>query len=81
MKPWIAKRISEASHNLELEDDYSGRGMFGDETSAVVGPLASFAFAVAQVAWGLENESEQAEFNAALLELRTDSMGREVVFY
>jgi hypothetical protein len=29
----------------------------------------------------LEYESEQGEFNAALLSLRTDSMGRESVFY
>lgn len=81
MKPWIAKRLSQASHQLELEEDYSGRGMMGAETAAVVGPLPSFVFAVAQVALGLEYESEQGEFNAALLELRTDSMGREVVFY
>ena len=81
MTPWIAKRLSEASHQLELEDDYSGRGMMGAETSAVVGPLGAFVFAVAQAALGLEYESEQAEFNAALLALRTDGMGREVVFY
>lgn len=81
MEQWIAKRLCEASHKLELEDDYSGRGMMGAETAAVVGPVPSFAFAVAQVALGLENESEQAKFNAALLALRTDSMGREVVFY
>jgi hypothetical protein len=81
MTPWIAKRLKAASHQLELEDDYSGRGMMGSETSAVVGPLGAFAFAVAQVALGLENESEQGEFNVALLSLRTDSMGRETVFY
>jgi hypothetical protein len=55
--------------------------MLGAETSAVVGPIGAFAFAVAQVALGLEYESEQGEFNAALLALRTDSMGRETVFY
>jgi hypothetical protein len=81
MQPWIAKRLSEASHQLELEDDYSGRGMMGSGTSAVVGPLGSFVFAVAQVALGLEYESEQGEFNVALLSLRTDSMGKETVFY
>ena len=81
MTPWIARRLAAASHQLELEDDYSGRGMMGAETSAVVGPLGAFVFAVAQAALDLEYESEQAEFNAALLALRTDSMGREVVFY
>lgn len=81
MTPWVAKRISQFSHQLELEDDYSGRGMMGAETSAVVGPLSAFVFAVAQAALDLEYESEQGEFNAALLALRTDSMGREVVFY
>lgn len=81
MTPWVAKRISQFSHQLELEDDYSGRGMMGAETSAVVGPLGAFVFAVAQAALDLEYESEQSEFNAALLALRTDSMGREVVFY
>jgi len=81
MKPWIAKRLRAASHQLELEDDYSGRGMMGSTTSAVVGPIGAFVFAVAQVAWDLEYESEQGEFNADLLALRTDSMGRETVFY
>ena len=81
MKPWIAKRISQFSHQLELEEDYSGRGMFGAETAAVVGPLGPFVFAVANAALDLDTESEQGEFNAALLELRTDSMGRETVFY
>ncbi len=81
MQPWIAKRLSAASHQLALEDGYSGRGMLGAETSAVVGPIGAFAFAVAQVAFGVEYESEQGEFNAALLALRTDSMGRETVFY
>ena len=81
MEQWIAKRLSEASHKLELEDDYSGSGMMGADTAAVGGPVPSFSFAVAQVALGLEKASEKAKFNAALLALRTDSMGREVVFY
>ena len=81
MKQWIAERIGKYSHQLEVESDYSGRGMYGDVTAAVVGPLGAFAFAVAQVPLELEYESEQGEFNAALLSLRTDSMGRESVFY
>lgn len=81
MKQWIAERIGKYSHQLEVENDYSGRGMYGEETAAVIGPLGAFVFAVAQVPLDLEFESEQGEFNVALLSLRVDSMGRESVFY
>ena len=81
MKPWVAKAICDATSSLNCMDDYSGRGMYGAETSAVTGELRDFVYAVGYAARELADEDLADEFLDAVRSVRTDSMGREAVFY
>lgn len=80
MKPWIAKRIKAANIGMLLEDDYSGRGMFGETTHAITTTFPVFAWAVALAARDIPAEDFD-EFLDALRSVRAESMGRGVVFY
>lgn len=81
MKTWVAHAIATSDYSLDEESDYSGRGMFGQETSAVVGSLPAFVAAAASAARDLASAALAEEFLDALKSVRTDSMGRETVFY
>ena len=85
MKKSTAELIVEASDNLELYEDYSGRGMFGSKTYGVTGKYASFVVAVADASATVVEDhgksTEWEEFIEDLENLRTDSMGLDSIFY
>jgi len=98
MEKVIAKRIIEASEviglDLELREDYSGRGSYGSETYAIVGDEKSFRQAICYAAGTLDQvnlaehpdgESETIDldqFCEEMASLRTDNMGRySMVWY
>ena len=83
MRRWVARRLCDACSALELDEQYSGRGMFGETTSAVTGTIGNFAYAVGRAAQQLSDDlpEVQEQLMSAVQSVRTDSMGREVVFY
>lgn len=64
----------------ELREDYSGRGMYGKTTAAVVfDGEQEFYSAIAEV---MECDIEDRETVAnALRNIRTDNMGKGMIFY
>jgi len=70
--------------DMEPRDDYSGRGMYGRTTSAiVVESLSDFLGAAVQagVILGETRDPYAAEFIGDVQRARTDSMGRRTVLY
>jgi len=84
MMKWVATAIRDAGRvcgrEIELEEDYRGRGMSTD-TFAVVGTFSAFSQCVAYAAREIADDDLAEGFLADMRDLRTDSMGREVVFY
>jgi hypothetical protein len=78
----IAELIGDIT-GADVRDDYSGRGMYGEETAAVVGMPA--AIAAALVANAEELAERVAELKADGVEMpsgfRTDNMGLDMVMY
>lgn len=71
----LAERASDLTHNhIEVRDDYSGRGMYGAQTIAFVGPpdmVAAIAYAAAEMDLPYDD-----------VPARTDQMGRDnIVLY
>lgn len=86
MKKILAEKLAGANDALSLRDDYSGRGMFGATTYAVVGSLADIWEALGEIGlapdWHFSSEDEKEEFYFALKNgLRQDQMGTDKVFY
>lgn len=92
----IAEPLTQ-SGDLELREDYSGRGMHGDTTAAIVcDSFADLACAAVCLATELTREQTEDDYNdvepdedqitgediaEALRHLRSDNMGRQMVFY
>jgi len=85
MKLKYAQALVQASKDndleLELYEGYSGRGMYGDRTSAIVGDFNQLLACVALVSRELE-EKDLEDFVRSFINIRQDSMGRSSqVFY
>lgn len=87
MKEVTANFIREHASDFDVEvmDDYSGRGMFGKQTFAVTMPSVS-ALASVCANFALNATSESIEENREALEeivkgFRSDSMGMDIVIY
>jgi hypothetical protein len=68
---------------LEARESYSGRGMYGESTCAVIGDVSSVAFAAAEAGFilGQDADSMKAiedaqDLSEDMRNLRTDNMGR-----
>jgi hypothetical protein len=79
----IAEIIENYGCDIEIRDDYSGRGMFGRTTVAVVCSFPDFIYALKNACLSVEEGDEDYEllrsFNVSNLSM--DSMGYESVFY
>jgi len=73
--------------DLDRRDDYSGRGMYGSETAAIVGCSGELMQCIAQAAADIvksnpDDDTPLEEFIEDIGKMRTDSMGRSsMVFY
>lgn len=72
--------------DMELREDYSGRGMYGSTTAAVVAgstaEIVAAAFGAGSAAVTMEEDGKRLDFNTDdLLRLRQDAMGRGIVVY
>jgi hypothetical protein len=92
MKPKFAQMIADAAQDelqteVSARDDYSGRGMYGDTTGAVVGSLHEIIPAIALVAFNMGEDQENGpdmfdDFIQEVSGLSQDSMGRsDIVLY
>lgn len=92
MRAAIAQAIFDASENngleLQLIDDYSGRGMFGKSTHAISGSESEFRSACCHASAAIallgteESEIFLEEFCDEVGGFRTDNMGRtNLVWY
>lgn len=87
MKVETAKKLSEFDSDIEVYQDYSGRGMYGSTTTGVVCYSERVLFNA--LAFYFENldHSDQDEIDEFqntlddLKSLRTDSMGMRTIFY
>ena len=80
----VAKLIVESAEennvDLTLYEDYSGRGMFGKETAGIVGSDTTIMLAVAIAARNLLNP-EFDQLIQGIKNIRTDSLGRDTIYY
>jgi hypothetical protein len=71
--------------DLELREDYSGRGMFGETTFAVSGDDIEFYDALANSIEAIYADDypnvEMWELTDLLRHIKTDSLGRGTIFY
>jgi len=83
----IANKIVDASIDMGVEEarlynDYSGRGMFGNTTTAVVcSSYAMFCSYVAYVASEMVHEDNEDEIIEGMQNLKVGNMGCDLVFY
>lgn len=74
-----------AVEDFEIRDDYSGRGMNGETTYAVVATCWQDVTAAAAMAAHYHVDREHfmsgANFAAGMADLRSDSMGTAIVIY
>lgn len=80
----IARKLYQAAGNcgadVELDEEYSGRGMSGRTTFALTADYTDLMKCVATVAHAIDDQG-QATLIDELDSLRTDNMGRRIVFY
>ena len=87
MKESIIKRIEEAANELgfevEVRDEYSGRGMFGETAHAIVmNDENDFYVAAISVAFKIDNDTEESDdFIQDMQDITFDSMGSSIVAY
>ncbi len=97
MHDLIARRIVEVAEDagieLRLQEDYSGRAMYGETTYGVVGSLSGFMQAVVMATESVVDDENNMALDAggapistdklvrAMSSIRTDSMGRSTIFY
>lgn len=72
--------VDNSSGELEVYEKYSGRGMYGRQTSGVTGSYQNFYEAIGEI-MELEEEDVRIEVAKAIRELRTDTMGLDMIFY
>lgn len=80
---FLAECVREHGEECRVRNDYSGRGMMGDETAALVVDNPVTIVEALLRCWKEDpTVIEDAPFSTAHLScLRTDSMGRDVVIY
>ncbi len=85
MKLATAEALANAAHDLGMEaevmDGYSGRSMYGRETTAVSAESMCALIAAAASAAGLMDVDDQGDFIDDLKGLRWDSLGLGVIVY
>lgn len=89
MHEGIAQGIVDAAEmdglELRLREDYSGRGMYGETTAAIVADnIGEFMAGLARFCGDLdpcEQDSDIEETVLTVMNLRTDNMGRGIVLY
>lgn len=83
MKLSTAEKIEQAAQDLGLEldlrEDYSGRGMFGKKTAGVVGGLGDIIKSIAHAATRLKEE--EADDFVDDMDIAIDNMGRDIIIY
>lgn len=82
MKLELANLLQSYDPNMSMEvrNDYSGRGMFGKETAAVITDESS-AILQAVVCIAKEDPEALEEFEEDDFRFRTDSLGRDSYVY
>lgn len=85
MKKEVAEAIAEVAPDLELRDDYSGRGMYGKNTYAIccddITDLVGAAIEAVIDAMSDDRTDDAWEIQRAFERIRSDSMGLGQVFY
>ena len=83
-----AEKLVSSSYDLRLYEDYSGRGMWGQSTSAVVGDrsdlMAAISSLIEEALYTTPDTEEIEEWKPLLRDLarlREDSLGLSTVFY
>lgn len=81
MEAKFAELLVEYGNDLELREDYSGRGMYGRSTSGVVGSMNDLLYAIGEILeYGDEDEIEIVR-EGCRDGVRTDSMGLSMIIY
>lgn len=80
MTQQTAELLSDYNYSLEVYEDYSGRGMFGETTQGVVGSQQSFNRALAEIMVDADEDERKIVANE-LESLRIDNMGLDLIFY
>jgi hypothetical protein len=77
----LRNAAEELGVDIEVDKDYSGRGMFGDTTYAVtVSGVASLATLIAVAGRSMDSANHE-DFVEDMQNLRSDNMGRDLVYY
>ena len=74
----VAKQIVDHSDDCKLHESYSGKGMFGEETTGVVAPSFEEFVKSAIGATMTHSDTMDGIFDSSI---NSDSMGLDVIFY
>ena len=79
----IAEQLIEYSQNeLEITEDYSGRGMSFNTTIGVIGSKEDFNLAFSEMIFHKTNNDKQRRLlGEAYMNLNVDTMGVDMIFY
>ncbi|QIG73886.1 hypothetical protein PP935_gp111 [Rhizobium phage RHph_N34] len=74
----IAQEVveNEFFDSLEFREDYSGRGMYGDRTFGIVGPIDRLMVFLQIYGSALNDADEEP-----VMDFRTDNMGLDMIIY
>ncbi len=89
MRLKTAEALVNIGTDLELREEYSGRGMYGKKTNGVVGKLSDLLISVANAAFDLgvdcDGENGMTDFDEFMKDvenIKSDNMGRDnMIFY
>ena len=79
MKKETAELLSSFNDDIEIHEDYSGRGMFGQQTSAVTCDGVSNIFGSLSTA--LSYGEDISDALSDLENIRMDNFGMDMIFY
>jgi hypothetical protein len=81
MNSKAAQLIVDQAYELEVYEDYSGRGMYGEKTAGVTGSLNDFFIAVGEIMQSSGEEDRLIVGEALRDGISTDSMGMDTIIY
>lgn len=81
MKLEAAILIVSQSNDLDVRESYSGRGMYGKETSGVTGSWEAFTEALGEAILNTREFDKRKILSEAVSRLKMDNMGHDYIFY
>lgn len=77
----LAEILAEHNFDIQVREDYSGRGMYGKTTTGVVCDDSEIFEAIASIMTECNEDEREYVANQIRYGFRTDSMGYNTIYY